>query len=791
MINTSMAYKRAIKKNRIFGIFDEIIFQNGERKQLSINDFTSYSINEAASESNKFKVGAAVIKKYSAVLNNQEGCFDQYDFEGASIVSRVGLRLSDGKWEVLDKGTYRIVSAKAAELTIQITAYDEMLYFDKPYSESKLSYPATIEQIIQDACVCCHMTYDPSTADMKNFVIAKRPEGKSVTFRDVISYCAQIMGCFAKINCFDTLCFGWYDFKALGRNIDGGAFDGEKPHGTCDNLDGGNFTDFSSGDVVDGGTYEDMNALHHIHVLGEASVNTDDVRITGIKVVAEETKEEYLYGEEGYVLEITNPFIQSDIRKIAEHVGKKIVGNLFRPIKIKCLSDPCIEAGDAAYVTDRKQNIYQTVITNTTFTMGGYQSVECSAETKAEKEFVRFGTASRLLDQAAGNTEKKLTSYDIAVQQMNQLAMNAMGFYQTVEEEIDGSRITYMHDKPNLIESQVIFKQGIDGFFISRDGGRSYTTGWDASGNVVLNVLSAIGIVCDWIRGGTLTLGGDNNVNGFLSVLNDKGEETGRWDCNGITLPDNVVIQWDQINGANSAVTKITKDTVTTSYVDALNIKAGSVDAEDITGSTIKGKTISGGSISIGSSFSVDEDGNAVANSFKSDNAEITGGTINISTSSDSSLITFRYGGNVVSISGTSVRVTGSGVSSSITCNNITSGGSINVHSGCILYTDNINATNISGVIDINNSTEFHKNTTFAISNTHTFKGTLNAEGAVNLNGITKVGKTGGLISFFGGSASSKKTVTNIMTTSSATAESVAKKLNDLLTALRSYGLIG
>ena len=50
-----------------------------------------------------------------------------------------------------------------------------------------------------------------------------------------------------------------------------------------------------------------------------------------------------------------------------------------------------------------------------------------------------------------------------------------------------------------------------------------------------------------------------------------------------------------------SQVTQITKDTVTTSYVNALKITAGSVAAENITGTTIEGKTLKGGNIVGGS----------------------------------------------------------------------------------------------------------------------------------------------------------------------------------------------
>ena len=79
----------------------------------------------------------------------------------------------------------------------------------------------------------------------------------------------------------------------------------------------------------------------------------------------------------------------------------------------------------------------------------------------------------------------------------------------------------------------------------------------------------------------------------------------------------------------SSQVTTITKNTITTSYVNALNITAGSVAAENITGTYIYSKTISGGKI-IGTeisngngTFYVDKYGSVTASDIN-----ITGGTI-------------------------------------------------------------------------------------------------------------------------------------------------------------------
>ena len=59
------------------------------------------------------------------------------------------------------------------------------------------------------------------------------------------------------------------------------------------------------------------------------------------------------------------------------------------------------------------------------------------------------------------------------------------------------------------------------------------------------------------------------------------------------------------------------------------------------------------------------------------------------------------------------------------------------------------------------------------------------------LLGSAMIAGSGGSVGFFGSTGTSKKTVSNIATPSSASASTIATKLNELLTALRGYGLIG
>ena len=512
MINSSMAFRRAINKNgRVMSIQDVYTFSDGSQPKLKTGNFRSYSVNMATSGSSSFDIGATIIKEYKATLDNTEGTFDTYDFEGLDIWARVGLLLEDETTEIIPKGKFRCVEAKNSENSINIKAYDSMLFFDRPYSESKLRFPATINQIILNACLCCGMTYDASTIQNGNYIVMKRPEDESLTFRDVLGFCAQIMCRYAYINQLDKLAFGWYDFETLmnlQNSYDGGSF----TYADGISLDGGNFTDYSSGDSVDGGTFEEQRLFHHIYSLGSRSINTDDIEITGIAVKAstDYVNEDILQlnGEEGYVLLVEeNPLIQStkNAENVSQYIGEKMNGMKFRPLNVTCKSNPCIEAGDIACVTDRKNRTYFTVITNTTFSIGGLQQIECTAETPVEKTYTKYSAATKILSKSKKESQKQLTEYDISVQQLANLISMSLGMFITKEILEDGSVVEYQHNKPNLSDSNVIWKKTADAFAVSTDGGDTWNAGMDAEGNAVVNVLNAIGINANWIIAGLIS----------------------------------------------------------------------------------------------------------------------------------------------------------------------------------------------------------------------------------------------------------------------------------------------
>lgn len=149
--------------------------------------------------------------------------------------------------------------------------------------------------------------------------------------------------------------------------------------------------------------------------------------------------------------------------------------------------------------------------------VGGHEAVVTG---NMSSPAARLGDVDDAKKEIGATVDQSLDAYDVKLAQMNELAANTLGFYYTEEKAADGSIIAYRHDKAKLSESKIIYKNGIDGFFLSVDGGQTWKAGFDSNGDAVLNILYAIGIQSKWI-----------NTRGFTATDNS-GKETFKIDEN-------------------------------------------------------------------------------------------------------------------------------------------------------------------------------------------------------------------------------------------------------------------
>lgn len=554
MKNVSTAFKNELYKgNRNYIKSARIILSDSTIINIDNSDFwnNGIKVENAVSSNGSFDIGAVIIGQLTLTLNNIEEKFSDYDFTNAKIDNvKVGLKLPDNTIESLTYGVYTVNETSYNGSIITITAYDNMYKFDKTYSKSNLTYPATLNEIVRDACSVCDVTLQTVNFDNDDFVVNEKPADEAITFRNVLQWVAQIACKYCTIDEYGRLVLSWYDMNVLEniQHLDGGRF---SPWTNENTVSGGTFSPWTAGNIYDGGTFEELRGYHHLYSWNTLSLTTDDVVITGVRVTeeieGEDGKENVSYqsGTDGYVLAIEgNKLIQGTASTVAGYLGVKINGMRFRPFSGSTLSNPTIEPGDAAILTDRKANIYNTIITTNTFQPGNFQTISCEAKSPARNSASRYSQATQAYVDARKEIQKEKTDREQAIEELTNRINNSSGTFTTIETQPDGSNIYYLHNKPQLADSDIIWKMTAEAWGVSTDGGKTYNAGMTVDGDTIVRILTAVGINADWInagdmsadriKGGTLILGGQSNGNSILRIRNPSGTQIGYIDNTGV-----------------------------------------------------------------------------------------------------------------------------------------------------------------------------------------------------------------------------------------------------------------
>lgn len=288
---------------------------------------------------------------------------------------------------------------------------------------------------------------------------------------------------------------------------------------------------YTSGDILDDGNFKLVDNFHFLTQWKTGlTTGVEPIVITGIQTTEDEKT--YTYGSDGYILSIENSLIK-DKSLLVNTVGAKLTGVSFMNFSGEHLSYPLADFMDLAYVIDRNGKVNKTILTDITFNFLGFTSLKCSAENAIRNSSKYVTSETKAIQKASAMADKKISKYDEAVQSLTALMTQGMGFFKTEEVQDDKSIVFYLHNKERLEDSNIIWKMVGDAFAVSTDGGKTWNAGLDSNGNAVVNVLSAVGINCDWIHSGTLTLGGYNNTNGHCVIENADGKVVGTLGVNG------------------------------------------------------------------------------------------------------------------------------------------------------------------------------------------------------------------------------------------------------------------
>lgn len=534
MYPVSDLYKEKIKENnRVFQAKIQIQHSQGAL-ELDDKDLVQGTLifTEASQAGEEFTVGGTVASDIKfTIINKPE--YENIQLMGATIFCNIGLLIQeaidahflqpsqpskmlgfDEKWEFVPLGIFHIDEVNRQRNTIELKAIDNMIKLDKPYSLSKLTYPATLYEIYVDACNVCGIPIGTISFPNMNYVVQERPEGDH-TFRDIIGFVAQLAGCFARCNRVNgALELAWYE-----------------P------------TDVEIGP---------MNRFNF-----KPSDNT--VQITGVMYETEDTI--YLAGTDKYVIDLSeNSLLQGDYETVLSNVYNNIKDTVFTPYTSEWQGNPAIQAGDMIKQIDRDGNVYNTIVTKSIYKYRGRSTLEAQGlpeiskgykgtnekfKSTVNKQVAQVRKIAEEAQETAEQTEEQLTLLQQAQINANNLMANMLGGYFMEDRE---NGILYVADSPNLNQATKIWRWGLGGFGYSDDGGQTWKTAITADGSIVAMLVAANIITADMIKAGKLQ---SQNGQVYFDLDGNKFRTPNIvMDSSGITVENGAIVVKD-LNNSN------------------------------------------------------------------------------------------------------------------------------------------------------------------------------------------------------------------------------------------------
>ena len=418
----------------------------------------------------KLDLGSACMSELSFTLENTDGAFDDKVFEGAQLYVTTSFPAGSTK-ETVPIGYYTVDSPPRKLRSIKITAYDRMAKFNRAY-DTELAYPATLYQIVADACTKCGVSQKlPTNTLHRGVSIPKRPEADNLTYRQVLVWAAELMGVSLYIDYDGKLTGGWYATNAKHTVIK-----------ASDRFTSGN-TDFAENNIV----------------------------FSGVRIVGnDENKTEYLAGTKDYAFNIEgNLLAQSDMNldTLATELKTARCSLTYTPMSCTTHSFPHLRPLDVMNF-ETAQGTKKVVLTNVKWqSQNRCTKLEGKGETATQSGYATMGAFTpkqrAVLEQTRAQQAAQINDFEQATLALNETIANSMGLYVTRKADSNGAVITYYHDKPTLEGSNTIYCRNAGGYAWTNNGWNNGSPNWEygvsKDGDAVIRSIAANKISASYI----------------------------------------------------------------------------------------------------------------------------------------------------------------------------------------------------------------------------------------------------------------------------------------------------
>jgi len=434
----------------------------------------SLTIDRYSVSGSKIEVGSAVAAELSFNLKNDSGKYDNTIFEGAELYVQIGIKDWTATGSVptywIPCGHFIIDEPPRHKSTIKISALDRMMCFDKVVDNSKLSFPMTVEDLINRICSLCGVTCVSNLSKLvnKDYSIKEFPSDQAITYRTLLQWCTALTGTCAFMNSDGNLEIKWYE----STNV----------------L-------ITSSERYDSDMYE------------------NDISITGVYFKDDEEEKEYIAGTDDYCLDLsTNGLIQENPQVVIDTLYVSLKNFSYRPYEATIKPAPYLYPMDRISYKDSKGITHDTIVTNVNFVMNQSTEIAGKGETTQNESYDKNNGLTKqqatILETIRKKVENSLSSREQATLEMNRLLANSLGLYMTGVKQDNGSTKYYFHDGETLETSNIIYTFQANGFAWTKNWNKGepvWEYGVTKDGNAVLQMLAAYKLTADYIEAGSIT----------------------------------------------------------------------------------------------------------------------------------------------------------------------------------------------------------------------------------------------------------------------------------------------
>lgn len=176
--------------------------KDGEQYPFSNEEIvkgSAYITNQCCG-STEIEIGTVYAAELGITLYSD---INRYSLEGGKIELFFHLQVEDEVYETVPMGIFDISEANRTVKCLEIKAYDYMLRFEKGFTNKVTN--GTAFELLFTACEACEVELAPTQEILEampngSIILGIYTENDIETWRDLIFYVAQVLGCFATIN---------------------------------------------------------------------------------------------------------------------------------------------------------------------------------------------------------------------------------------------------------------------------------------------------------------------------------------------------------------------------------------------------------------------------------------------------------------------------------------------------------------------------------------------------------------------------------------------------------------